>query len=389
LGGMKDQRPPVPTAAGRSGVLTVGVEEEFLLVDQHGRLAATGPEVSSAVAGVIGQVEHELRRCQVESATEICVDVDQISTGLTGLRDQLAGAAAARGLRLLPTGTAPLLDKRAPRFTPDVRYHHIVHEFGALAESSLTCACHVHIGIPDRSSGLTISNHLRPWLPLLLALTANSPFHNGADTRYASWRHELWQRWPSAGPPPHYDSVDDYESRLAGLAATGAIVDRGMVYWDIRLSEHQPTVEIRVADVAGTVEEATLLAVLIRALAAQALDRDTRTATGRYAGPRQEVLRGRIWRAARDGLAGRCVDPRAGDLVPAWQLLDSLVDTVRPWLRSTGDDEFADRTLAWLREAGCGAERQRAAFARRQLLTDVVDDLAWPVRSTDRRRPAG
>ncbi|HEY1574678.1 MAG TPA: glutamate--cysteine ligase [Pseudonocardiaceae bacterium] len=355
----------MPTAA-----LTLGVEEEFLVVDDDGRLAASGPEITDAVDERDGQVDHELRRCQVESATGVCTDVDDIVTGLRDLRDQLATKAAERGQRLVPAGTDLLADDRPPRFTPDSRYRRMSQDFGELARASLTCACHVHVGIPDPETGLLMSNHIRPWLPLLLALAANSPFHDGTDTRYATWRYEMWRRWPSAGPPPHFSSVDDYESRVDGLLCSGAVLDRAMVYWDVRLSAHQPTLEVRIADVTPTVEHAALLAVLVRALATRAIDGPPAAEVS------QEVLRGELWRAGRDGLAGHCVDRRSGQLAPTWQLIDSLVDDLSPYLRATGDIDHVTGTLARLRAEGDGAQGQRAVFSRRGSLTDVIDDIA-------------
>ena len=354
---------------GRPG-LTLGVEEEFLLVDGDGRLAAAGPEIYEQVADSVGQVEHELRRCQVESATAVCATADEVVEGLRTLRDGLAVKANEQGLRLLASGTAPMADDRPPRFTPDVRYHRMAREFGAIAQASLTCACHVHVSIPDAATGLRISNHIRPWLPVLLALTANSPFRNGEDTAYASWRHVLWTRWPSAGPPPHFDSVDEYESRVDALTTAGAALDQGMVYWDVRLSAHQPTVEVRIADVLPTPAEAALLAVLVRGLAMQAMDGDT----GPVAKPMPEALRAWLWRSARDGLTGQCVQPRSGILVPAWQVVNGLVAELEPWLRANNDAEFVEDTLARVRAEGNGAQRQRAAQERSGLL----DALAWP-----------
>ncbi|MFC0438321.1 glutamate--cysteine ligase [Kutzneria buriramensis] len=358
--------------SGRSA-LTLGVEEEFLLVDGDGRLAAAGPEISEQVSDEDGQVEHELRRCQVESATDVCETAEEVVDGLRGLRDRLAAEAAEQGLRLLASGTAPMADDRPARFTPDVRYHRMAREFGAIALASLTCACHVHVGIPDAATGLHISNHVRPWLPVLLALTANSPYRNGEDTAYASARHLLWQRWPSAGPPPHFDSVDEYESRVDALTVAGAAFDRGMIYWDVRLSAHQPTVEVRIADVLPTPTEAALLAVLVRGLAAQALDTDTPAAI-----PPPEVLRAWLWRSARDGLTGRCVAPRTGRLVPAWQVVNDLVADLEPWLRANDDADFAAHALDQVRAAGNGAQRQRAAHDGAARMADVLDLLAWP-----------
>ncbi len=354
--------------------LTLGAEEEFLLVDTAGQLAMVGPEMSVELARTAdGQVEHELRRCQVESATEVCHSVGELVEDLERLRKRLIERAAQRGVRLLPSGTAVLAWGGELGFTRDDRYQRMAVEFGELADQSLTCACHVHVAIPDRESGLVASNALRPWLPVLLALSANSPFQAGTDTGYASWRHLLWTRWPSAGPPPHFESTDEYESRVDGLLRSGAIVDRGMVYWDVRLSEHAPTVEVRVADVAPDVWGAALVAAVVRALVGQALD-TTDTSLGK--GLAQEVLRARLWRSARDGLTGACVDPHSGDLVPAWQVVDDLIGRLGSQLRATGDDAFVADAIGRLRATGGGAQRQRAAFARRGRPSDVVDDLA-------------
>ena len=154
----------------------------------------------------------------------------------------------------------------------------------------------------------------------------------------------------------------------------GAILDPRMLYWDVRLSAHQPTIEIRVADVVPTVAEAVTFAVLVRAIANRALDGGSDRGGP---GPTQEVLRARLWRSARDGLAGRCVDPQTDRLEPTWQVVDGLVDTVRPWLRSTGDDDVVQSTLGWLHKVGVGADRQRVLFGHEHRLIDVVDGLAW------------
>jgi carboxylate-amine ligase len=231
------------------------------------------------------------------------------------------------------------------------------------------------VSIPDAATGLRISNQVRPWRPALLAMTANSPFQDGVDTGYASWRHMSWSRWPSGGAPPHFDSVDEYESSVAALTVAGAALDEGMVYWDVRLSAHQPTVEVRIADVLPTPSEAALLAVLIRGLAAQAIDGDS----GPVAQPRPEVLRAWLWRSARDGLTGQCVDPRAGELVPAWQVVNDLVADLDPWLQANGDAEFVEQALPQLRASGTGAHRQRVAHERTEQMSDLLDALAWPI----------
>lgn len=355
--------------------LTVGVEEEFLLVDSTGQLSFTGPAlVGETERPRDGELQKELTRCQIESATSVCRTADEIIGQLRELRAQLATTARTHGARLVPTGT-PILVQAAPlEITPESRYRTMAEYFGAIADTSGTCGCHVHVAVPDRATCVQVSNHLRPWLPLLLALTANSPFHEGRDTAYSSWRHVLWSRWPSAGPPPLFASLDHYESSVAAMLRAEAMLDRGMIYWDIRLSEHHPTLEFRVCDVAATVTEATLVAVFIRGLVARALE-DIADGHPAPALP-HEVLRANLWRAARDGFAGHCLAPDSGELLPVHVQIQRLAQRLQPTLSDLGDLEFVEATLTWLLENGGGAQRQRLAYQRRGNLQDIVDLLA-------------
>ncbi|HEV2781824.1 MAG TPA: glutamate--cysteine ligase [Actinophytocola sp.] len=354
--------------------LTVGVEEEFFLVDDEGQLAqeaeetlAGAPEPTADGAGI----QPELLRCQVESATEVCRGVTELLDELRSLRGRLASGAAERGARLLATSTAVSAAREQSIISPDPRYLRMAEHFGALVYTGTTCGCHVHVGIDDREAALRAGNHLRLWLPVLLALSANSPFNNGHATGYASSRYLLWSRWPTAGPPPYLESVDHYESIVRAMLRTEAVLDRKMIYWDIRPSEQYPTLELRVCDVAGTAEEAALYGILVRALVRMALEADRPA-------PRipHEVLRAGLWVATREGLEGRCPDPDDWELRPVREILDRLRDRLTPALRETDELSFVDDTLAWLREHGGGAARQRAAYAQRRRLADVIDMLA-------------
>lgn len=353
--------------------LTLGVEEEFLLVDADGRLSRQGPDVADSTEAPDGELQQELNRCQVESATGICGTAEELVAQLGKLREQLAATAAGRGLRLIPSGTSLLAEEGSPEITPNPRYHKAAAEFGATAHLGTTCGCHVHVAIPDRETGVRLSNHLRPWLPLLLTLTANSPFDDGRDTGYCSWRHQQWSRWPSAGPPPAFDSLDHYETTIATMLRSGAMMDRAMLYWDVRLSDNQPTLEFRVSDVAGRVEEAALLAIVIRGLAQVTLDRLGEPAPALPS----EILRANLWRAARDGPSGRTLHPVTQQLSPVDEQWTDLVELISPALRNEpGDEDFVQHGFAALRETGGGAHRQRQAFGRRESLHDVLDSLA-------------
>jgi carboxylate-amine ligase len=354
-------------------VLTFGIEEEFFVVDRRGHLSQAGDDVVDAAEAAVddqGDLQHELTRSQAEAATDVCRTHAEALRQLRGLRGDLAEAARRRGLRLLPAAAPLLAAERLPVITPNPRYERMAEHFGATARTSHTCGCHVHVAIPDKESGIRVLGRIRPWLPALLTVTANSAIADGYDTGYSSWRYQQWSRWPSAGPPPRFASLDEYESIVDGWLRAGSILDRGMIYWDVRLSEKQPTIEFRIADVAATPDEAVLLGVLARGLVATALDSDAPA-------PElpNEVLRGQLWRASRDGVTGCCPHPDSGDLVPAKTVLEDLADRTAPALEAAGDLEFAREGITRLVAEGGGADRQRRRFADRNRPEDVVDLL--------------
>ncbi|WP_158852250.1 carboxylate-amine ligase [Saccharothrix deserti] len=349
--------------------LSVGVEEEFLLVDaETGALVPlAGAVLGGGSAGL--DLQQEMTRYQVESATPVCRSMAEVREELLTARRALASLAAEHGARIVATGTPVLGGVRPPPLTESDRYRTIAAEFGSLVDGLTICGCHVHIGIPDEATGVLVSNHLRQWLPVLLAMSANSPFSDGRDTGYASWRYLAWSPWPSAGAPPWFESVEDYHRNTGVLRSAGAVLDSAMVYWDVRLSARHPTVELRVCDVASTVDEAVLLAALVRAIAGTAM-----------AGlPAHRVpdlaLRTALWRAARDGLDGAGIEPHSGRLVPAVDMVRSLVDWTRPALREAGDEDLVTEGIDRLLLDGTGAVRQRQAYRRRGSLADVVEML--------------
>jgi glutamate---cysteine ligase / carboxylate-amine ligase len=352
--------------------LTMGVEEEFLLLDpETGRTAPAAEEVHARVAGPAGaRLVRELTRFQIESNSLVHTDPVTLTRDLLEMRTAAATAAAASGLGLVACGTALSGNAGEPPLSRCHRYHDMAREFRAVLRGQGVCGCHVHVGIGDQEEAVQVINHARPWLPVLLALAANSPISDSSDTGYASWRTMLIGRWPSAEPPPFFHSARHYESLVSGLLASGAILDRGMIYWLIRLSHHVPTLEFRCADVCATVEETVTLALLVRALTATAL-RDVRAG---IAGPPvdQTLLRAALWRAARDGLDGQGLDLFTGDRVPAWRLVRRLVDRLRPSLVATGDLQAVVGALEAVRRRGSGAARQRVAYQRRRHLPDVA-----------------
>ena len=354
---------------------TLGVEEEFLLADPDtGEPVARNRAVAEHAATRGVKLQLELTSCQIETTTDVMSSSDELRTELARLRRIAADAAQANGAQLLAVAAPPTVPNEFP-ITDTPRYREIADKFGMLAREQGICGCHVHVAVPSREAAIRVSNRLRPWLPLLLALTANSAVYRNSDTGYASWRSVLWARWPSAGPPPHFDSVDEYDAVVAMLQHAGAMLDDGMVYWDVRPSSNFPTIEVRVADVPATVAETVLLATLIRAAVMTALEDERR---GDGVPPlSSQALRAAYWKSARDGLDGHAIDlVETHASAPARELLAGLVDHVRPALEALGDYDMARAELTRIAEEGNGAMRQRQAYRRRDEVADVLAEAA-------------
>lgn len=338
---------------------TFGVEEEFLLADpETGATVPAADEVLKAAEELPADsaLHAELLQTQVESATRPCLDVDDLHDELLAGRQRLAAAAAGCGLWLVPSGTAVLGGN--PVVSEGGRFAEIADRYAEVVREYEACGCHVHVAVPDDETAVAVVNHVRPWLPTLLALSANSPIHQGRDTGYASWRMLEQSRFPGAGVPPWFASAADYADRLGRLVECGVLADANQTFWLARPSPTWPTVEFRVADTAVDVSGALLQAVLSRALVATAL---TDLAAGREAArPDEQVLAAALWSAARYGLTGVAVHPVRERQVPATELLDELIVRVAPALATAGDLGAARELFAGVLRGGTGAERQRA-----------------------------
>ncbi|RAS63619.1 carboxylate-amine ligase [Lentzea atacamensis] len=349
---------------------TLGVEEEFLIVDPAtGLPLPVAREVITVANGFGTELQQEITRVQVESATPACRGMREVRGHLLAARSVATAAALRAGGQLVAMGV-PLAGATEQPITDTDRYRRIARDFGLLAAQHGVCGCHVHVAVPDRETAVQVCNHLRPWLPVLLALTANSPIHHGVDTGYASWRSVLTSRWPCSGAPPYFTSAEHYDAVTDMLVGSGAVLDRAMIYWDVRPSDHLPTVEVRVCDVPATVDETVLLAVLVRALVVTAVRAVER---GEPALPvSEQAVRAARWRAAHDGIVGQGIDLFTGRRTPAVELLRRLVRDVGPVLRHTGELRAVNALLTKVLRLGNGAVRQRQAFQRRGRLEDVL-----------------
>jgi glutamate---cysteine ligase / carboxylate-amine ligase len=378
---------------------TLGVEEEYFLTAAGSRAVTDGASrILPGATAVLGErFSCELMECQVEAKTPPCSTLRQAHGHLTAMREAVARAAGAQGLRIHASGTPVLGSLGSARLRDDPRYLAAHATFRARTEAAVISASHVHVQVPGREEAVLVGNHLRPWLPALVALSANSPFWAERDTGYASWRTMAAHALPVFGPPPYFTSLDHYHQVVAGLREAEAVVDEGMLFWDVRPCSHLPTVEIRVMDAVADAEVLAVLAVLVRALVVTALAQVNRG----DAGPQlpEPVLATAYWRAARDGLGGHGVEVHSGRLLLAHRLVAELVRAVRPVLREYGEFEQVCRVLRrWCRQGG-GAGLQRAAYGRRGDLRDVVDvlcacttgaatDTAGPADGRDQDRSA-
>ncbi|KLU08845.1 carboxylate--amine ligase [Kocuria sp. SM24M-10] len=351
---------------------TFGVEEELLLieasslqpmpvgqylVDHHRQPAVTGHRLA---------VEFQQEQLEVTSppCTTLGEQLDTIRTGRT-----LADAAAQEvGARAVAVATAPV--PVTTHLVPEHRFEQIAARGQLTARHQLTGGFHVHVQTDSRQEGVAILDRMRMWLPVLLALSSNSPYWNGTDTGFHSYRYQLWSQWPATGPTDVFGSTHAYDRHCEDLLASDVPLDAGMLYFDARLSEHQPTVEIRVADVCWDLEHAAVLATLIRALV------ETSARHWRAGHPPARVsaavLRTWMWQASRHGVQGQLISPYSGTPTPAGDVVAHLLEHLHPVLTEHAEHDAVESVLTGILEDGTGAHRQRQACRTENNLSTIL-----------------
>ncbi|TFV72251.1 YbdK family carboxylate-amine ligase [Blastococcus sp. CT_GayMR19] len=351
---------PEPVPAGA----TFGIEEEFHLVDPVTFELTPSPDLcAAALRREIGpRIHAEIATTQLETASGICESLDGLRAELVTARREASAAAAAAGVAVLPTSTHPFGGWQQQVITPAPRYQAMVDRWAGLASQQDICGCHVHVGVPDLATAVAVMDRARPYLPVLLAMTGSSPFHDGVDTGYESYRTLWWSRWPTTGPPEYMGSPERFEEVVAGLVASGVVADRSHLYWDVRPSYHLPTLEFRLADVCTHVDDAVLHAALVRSLVRVLAARAERGEPCPQ--PRAELLRAARWRAARHGIGGQLFDPVLGAAVDARLAVRRLLAELEDDLR--GRDEWTEvsELVARLFSRGTSAARQRQIWLR-------------------------
>jgi glutamate---cysteine ligase / carboxylate-amine ligase len=367
---------------------SVGVEEELLLVEPGTgqpravaetalRAAGHGEEAGDEADGRhrdgddVDTLALELQRQQLETNSRPCHDLAELDRELRRCRSLAAEVAGRAGARIAALGTSPA--PVLPQLVREGRYLEMARAFGLTAHEQLTCGCHVHVEISSADEGVAVLDRIRPWLPVLLALSANSPFWQGRDSEYASFRYQAWGRWPSAGPTEAFGTAEVYRETVRRMVASGTLLDTGMVYFDARLSEHYPTLEIRIADVCLYADDTVLIAALSRALVE--IEARRWRAGGGVQAQRIEILRLAGWRASRSGLDDVLLNPLTGRPEPAAAVARALLDHVRDALDEAGEAAAVSDLLTAVLTRGNGAAFQRSA-CRDGGMAGMIDSAA-------------
>lgn len=361
---------------------TIGIEEEYLLVDQDSRALAGAPDgfIEACQAELGEQVSPEFLQCQVEIGTKVCATVGDARDDLRRLRSTISAIAARHGLVPIAASCHPIGDWKDQHHTDRDRYHALRRDLGGVARRLLICGCHVHVGIGDNNMRIDLMRQMSYFLPHLLALSTSSPFWQGEDTGLASYRIAVFDNLPRTGPPPEFASWPEYERTVATLTSLGIIEDSSKVWWDLRPSNAYPTLETRIMDVSPRLEDTLTLAGLTQSIFRMLWRLRTHNQRWRTYSP--FLIAENRWRAQRYGVTEGLIDFGADEIVPFGELMSDLIKLVEEDAAILECLPEVER-IAEIAEAGTSATRQRAVadqaisagLDRPQAMTVVVDHL--------------
>ena len=353
---------------------TIGIEEEFQIVDPVTR------ELRSNVTQILEEgkitlkenVKAEMHQSVVELGTDICHTAKDACRQVIRLRSELARYAANEGLCIASAGTHPFSHWDAQQITEGERYETIVNDLQQVARANLIFGLHVHVGIPDRVSGINIMNQMRYFLPHLFALSTNSPFWLGRDTGFKGYRLKIFERFPRTGIPDVFESLSEYEDYISLLVHTGCIDNAKKIWWDVRLHPFFNTVEVRVCDAQSRVDDTIALATAIQAIVAKLYKLQRQNMTFRHY--RRRLLDENRWRACRYGLDGKLIDFGRSEEVEERDLLHELLDFISTEVDELDSGSQVAHIETILRD-GSGADRQLAVWRSTGDMRSVVDHV--------------
>ena len=351
---------------------TLGVEEEYQVIDPKTRELISHEQKIVEIADEIleGQVKAEMHQAVVEVGTVICKDIKEVRSQVTHLRKTISEVAASLDLRIAAAGTHPFSEWEKQLITVHPRYDEIVQELQDAARSNLIFGLHVHVGIEDREMAIHIYNSVRYFLPHIYALSTNSPFWEGRNTGFKSFRTKVFDKFPRTGIPDFFSGFGEYERYVNLLVETKCIDNAKKIWWDVRVHPFFPTIEFRICDVPLTIDETVTITALIQALVAKLYI--LRRSNLNFIIYKRALINENKWRASRYGLEGKMIDFGKSIEVPTKELILELLEFVDDVVDELGSRDEINRIHKILKE-GTGADRQLAVFEKTKNLNDVVD----------------
>ena len=354
--------------------LTIGIEEEFQIVDASGQLKSHIDILVAAGEAALGeQLKPEMLQSAVELTTRICANIDEARAEIVRLRGACAALLQPAGLRIASAGTHPFSHWQEQQITEKERYKLLEEEMQDIVRELLIFGLHVHVGIPDAELRIEIMNEARYFLPHLLALSTSSPFWLTRVTGLKSYRSVIWSRFPRTGIPPEFSSADELSNYVELLVKTGSIDDGKKIWWDLRPHAFYPTLEFRICDAATRVEETVCLAALIQAICAKLVK--LRRANLGFRKYQPGLINENKWRAIRHGLDGKLIDFGKQAEVPMRDLAVELLDFIDDVVDELGSRQAVSYVNVLLKE-GTSADRQLKVFEETGHLHAVVDHVA-------------
>ncbi|WP_371169938.1 carboxylate-amine ligase [Aliiroseovarius sp. 2305UL8-7] len=352
---------------------SIGIEEEYLLVDAVNLTLAQAPDqlMQDCMAELDGQVSPEFLQCQIEVGTRVCQNISEAREDLKRLRSTVSKHAANYGLAPIAASCHPFADWKEQHHVDKDRYNDLQRDLAGVVRRMLICGMHVHVGIPDPDTRIDLVNQLSYFLPHLLALSASSPFWQGDDTGLASYRLTVFDNLPRTGLPPHLSGWSEFERSVQALVDIGVIEDSSKIWWDLRPSSHFPTIESRICDVQPRLEHTLSLAALTQCLTRmlwrlKAKNQRWRVYDNFLVGENR-------WRAQRYGINEGLVDFGIGAITDFHALLEEMLSLIEQDADQLGclQEVSAAKDILTM---GVSADRQRGVFQESQKAGKSKDD---------------
>ena len=351
---------------------TLGIEEEYQVIDPVSReLSSHDQQIVIEASKIINdQVKAEMHQAVVEVGTTICKDIHDARKQVMHLRKTIAETAQSLGLKIAAAGTHPFSEWKKQLLTPNPRYDEIINEFQDTARSNLIFGLHVHVGIEDKTMALHLVNSLRYFLPHFYALSTNSPFWEGRNTGFKSFRSKIFDKFPRTGIPEVFQTYAEYQNYLDILVKTGCIDNPKKIWWDVRIHPVFPTLEVRICDVPLTIDETISITALIQATVVKLYK--LRMENLNFMNYHRALINENKWRAARYGVDGNMIDFGKESEVNTKILIQELLDFVDDVVDELDSREEIAKVEQIL-DHGTGADRQLKIYNEHKSLIDVVD----------------